>query len=377
PRVVAHLQGEVDRPDASIEALAERWSIPQGIKTGADAFTKRIKQRLELEFPEASRQFDSLKPEVGDPIMELPAGTEHEAPWSTYPEALARSMEPGAILYGAVDAQAYTSLVWLFHGDRPSAEILAALEPWKPVLANRFDVLSNPAMDWWETVRPRDREQFCGPKVIALYRTDRGRFAVDEDGSWQPSIKATLVTPLNDGLSVAYLGGLLNSELLDLWYSIRGKAPRDVWRNYEPKRMKEIPYRHVDLSIKIDKKRLGEVKVALKKGDATRVGAVAGGIVADLRACGSAGLSVGEPVAVEAAMALEAIARALADNRRALLLYRDRFPALTRQVKDPWSTESVDPTPRAFVEALPKKKRVSVRVDPDLAATIETDGVLN
>src|SRR5437899_3017347 len=42
---------------------------------------------------------------------------------------------------------------------------------------------------------------------------------------------------------VAYLCGLLNSELLDLWYAVRGKTPWHVRRNYEPKRMNEIPYR--------------------------------------------------------------------------------------------------------------------------------------
>ena len=47
-----------------------------------------------------------------------------------------------------------------------------------------------------------------------------------ERGEWQPSNKTTIVTPKDDGLSVAYLCGLLNSELLDLWYAVRGKTPR-------------------------------------------------------------------------------------------------------------------------------------------------------
>ena len=83
------------------------------------------------------------------------------------------------------------------------------------------------------------------PKVIALCRTKRGRFAPDEDGRWRPSIKSTLVVGCRPAAPVAYLGGLLNSELLDVWYAVRGKTPRDVWRNYEPKRMKQIPYQLV------------------------------------------------------------------------------------------------------------------------------------
>jgi hypothetical protein len=45
-------------------------------------------------------------------------------------------------------------------------------------------------------------------------------------------------------------------------------------------------------------------------------------------------------------------------------------------VKDPWSTEKVDPVVEAFVSAMPKSRRASVRVDPDLHHAIETDGPL-
>jgi hypothetical protein len=184
------------------------------------------------------------------------------------------------------------------------------------------------------------------------------------------------VIPIEEGLSVAYLGGLLNSELLDLWYAIRGKTPRDVWRNYEPKRMKEIPYRHVDLSSKVDGRRLKALKGALKMGDTEGAVSLADEIGADLRTAGAAGLAADAPVAVEAAKALEQVVHAIADNRRALLPYRERFPALARVVKDPWSSEKVDPTVGAFVSAMPKKQKASVRVDPDLRHSIETDGPL-
>ena len=123
--------------------------------------------------------------------------------------------------------------------------MIEALEPWREVLRTRAEFARNARRTWWETAWPRDRESLSGPKVIALYRTDRGRFALDESGDWKPSNKTTIATPREDGLSVAYLCGVLNSELLDLWYAVRGKTPRDIWRNYEPKPMNEMPYRHV------------------------------------------------------------------------------------------------------------------------------------
>jgi hypothetical protein len=254
-RAVAHLQELMD-DRASVEPLDRRASVMRGIETGADAFTPRIEKRLKESLPSALKRLRGEEVKLGDPILELPAGSEHKAPWSDHPDVLARSIEPGAILYGALDEDDYTSLVWLDRSDQPPSAVIDALEKWKPVLANRAEIARNESRQWWECAWPRDREALRRPKVIALYRTDRGRFAIDRDGSWQPSNKTTLVIPVEEGHSVAYLGGLLNSELLDLWYSIRGKTPRDVWRNYEPKRMKEMPYRHVDLSAQADARRL-------------------------------------------------------------------------------------------------------------------------
>ncbi len=72
----------------------------------------------------------------------------------------------------------------------------------------------------------------AAPKVVALYRTDRGRFALDEDGTWQPSIKTTLAVGRKPDAPVAYLCGLLNSELLlDMWYAVRSRTPWHVRRN--------------------------------------------------------------------------------------------------------------------------------------------------
>lgn len=375
PRVVDHLQRLVASPDYDVEEMGKKWHIPQGVQTGADAYTPRIQRRLRNSFPNALRKLESDGAELGEAILELPPGRELEQPWLDHPEVLARNVEPHAILYGALDEANYTTLVWLGRGDKAPKDIVKALERWRPVLENRAEIARNPQRNWWECAWPRDRELLQRPKVIALYRTDRGRFAVDADGSWQPSIKTTLVIPGEDGLSVSYVGGLLNSELLDLWYAVRGKTPWHVRRNYEPMRMKEIPYRHVELGGRAGP-RLRELKAAIRKADLELVSSLSASIVADLLAVGDEGLKVGSTEAGEAARALEAIVAAISDNRRALLPFRERFPDLTRVVKDPWSTEVVDPSARAFVDALPKKKRASVRVDPELTVVIDTDGAV-
>ena len=156
----------------------------------------------------------------------------------------------------------------------------------------------------------------AAPKVIALYRTDRGRFALDETGEWQPSIKSTIVVGRTGDAPVAYLCGVLNSELLDLWYAVRGKTPWHVRRNYEPLRMNEMPYRRPD----------------------------------------------GDPRADEVAT----LVREIAANRRALLPHRAVVSDLGRTLKDPWKTGPVEVDRAALVRELPKQELVSVRVDPSL-----------
>jgi N-6 DNA Methylase/Eco57I restriction-modification methylase len=231
-RVVTHLQGRLDAPDSSaIEILGERWAIFRGIETGADAYSARVQRRLS---DRTQSELASRGHRKDDPILELPPGTEGEQPWRDHPQALVRAPEPRALLYGAIDTSQYKNLVLLRAEDQPPAAVLDALEPWREVLRTRAEFVRNARRSWWETAWPRDRAMLNAGKVIALHRTDRGRFALDEAGEWSPSNRTTIVTPGEEGLSVAFLCGVLNSELLDLWYALRGRAPRDVWRDYEP-----------------------------------------------------------------------------------------------------------------------------------------------
>jgi hypothetical protein len=228
---------------------------------------------------------------------------------------LAKSPESRAILYGALDDRDHTYLVRLPATNAPEP-VLRQLEPYRPLLATRAEIARNARRRWWESTWPRGDSDLKAPKVIALYRTDRGRFALDEYGEWQPSIKSTLVVGRDEGAPVAYLCGLLNSELLDLWYAVRGKTPWHVRRNYEPKRMNEMPYRRPEGDPRADR-------------------------VAEL-------------------------VRAIAANRRALLPHRPFVRELSRIVKDPWRDGPVEVDRAALVAALERAETVSVRLDPEL-----------
>lgn len=364
-RVVAHLQATLDDPTTTIERIADRWAVAQGIQTGADAYSSRVQRRL----PERIRsELAARGHQTGDPILELPPGAENDPPWSDYPQLLARAPESRALLYGAIDEADYANLVWLRREDNPPAEIIEALEPWREVLRTRAEFARNPRRQWWETAWPRDREALMAPKVIALYRTDRGRFALDERGAWQPSIKATIVTPKQVGLSVAYLCGLLNSELLDLWYAVRGKTPWHVRRNYEPKPMNEIPYRHVTTPNGwLPSDEVDMLAQAIADADFQTA---AGRARAVLSAVGR------EADDADAALAIEHLVRAIAANRTALLPLRSVASELQRAVKNPWRTHGVAVDRAAVLAGLPASAVRSVRLDPELAVDITTDGVL-
>jgi hypothetical protein len=316
-RVVAHLEAMLADEAAPVEPLERAWRVFQGIQTGADAYSPRVWKRL----PAATRErLATAGARNGDPIMELPPGWETQSPWAEHMDLLCRSPESRAVLYAAVDDEDYVHLVRIDRGHTPPDSVIAALDRWRPVLANRAEILRNPKRRWWETAWPRDWSDLSKPKIIALYRTDRGRFALDEEGAWRPSIKLTLVVGRSDTAPVAYLCGVLNSELLDLWYAVRGKTPWHVRRNYEPKRMNEIPYRRPE----------------------------------------------GDPRAERVAE----LVREIAANRRALLPHRSLVPELGRLVKDPWKTGPVALDRAALVGELSIAETISVRLDPALNLAI-------
>ena len=190
-RVAASL--DVRMGKAPFSELGERWTVIAGIETGADAFTPRIRQRLERQFPKALKRVLDEGANLGEEILQLPAGAETEEPWRASAKYLARSPEASAIVYGMIDDGDRTNLVWLSSDDDPTSDVLTSLEKWKPLLEVRAGNLEAPEKPWWATHRPRNKDQLVRPKVIAVHRTSRGRFAIDPEGVWQSGKSTTMV----------------------------------------------------------------------------------------------------------------------------------------------------------------------------------------
>jgi hypothetical protein len=315
-RAVSHLQNLLGGEAPGVQPLGKSWKVFMGIETGADAYSPRIYKRMDTS---VRAELARAGVQINDPILQLPPGAERESPWQDHPEVLTKAPEASGVLYGVVDPADYVSFVRLDRGDLPPDTILAHLEVWKPVLRSRAEISRNAKRKWWETAWPRNADELAAPKVIAVHRTDRGRFALDEHGEWGAGKATAVIVGRSHDMPVAYLCGLLNSELLDLWYGIRGRVPRDIWRDYEPKPMNEMPYRRPE----------------------------------------------GDPRADEVAD----LVRRIAANRRALLPFRPVVRDLGRIVKDPWKDGPVEIEQAALLGELPAKDKVSVRLDSSLSLT--------
>lgn len=241
--VVGRLEHALADGEIPVERLGVSWRPFMGIQTAADSYSKKIQRRLT---PNAQAVLESRGHRLGDPIYSVPPGDERLPPWKDNPSVLVRSPEPEGVLYGVVDDEDYVNLVRVTADSPPPSSVLDYAESWRPVLQARAGFAEFPSRAWWETHRARTRDDLIAPKVIALHRTDRGRFALDERGRWAPSGRMCVIVGRTGDAPVAYLCGILNSELIDLWYSMRGRVPRDIWRDYEPKPLNEVPYRRPD-----------------------------------------------------------------------------------------------------------------------------------
>jgi hypothetical protein len=158
--VVSHLQAALGDPSTPVEPMNISWKVFQGIQTGADAYTRRIDRRLSASDRAKLRSAGMV---IGQPLLERPLTDGEVSPWREHPEALVRSPESRALLYGAIDETDSTWLVVL--REEPPRAVLDALEPAKPLLATRAEIARNARRRWYEAAWPRSREDMRSPKV--------------------------------------------------------------------------------------------------------------------------------------------------------------------------------------------------------------------
>lgn len=205
--------------------LGDLVNINQGIISGADKFTKRLK----LKYP-------NIDAEVGDPIFvfdlnrlaELKIQKEYFKPfyknsdihrWVTH---LNHKLE---ILYLNADKDV-------------SMEIMNHLEKFKPILIDRREFKSG-VRDWYDLWWPREEKIFNSPKIIAPQRSKLNTFAYN-DIPWYSSADVYYITAKTKDMNLLYLLGILNSFLMYFWLYHRGKRKGEMLELYRTPLL-EIP----------------------------------------------------------------------------------------------------------------------------------------
>lgn len=115
------------------------------------------------------------------------------------------------------------------------------LEQFKEILMNRYEVKKNLAK-WYEIAQVRNLNLFVNKmKIICPYRARVPRFAIDKKQRYS-SIDCTSIVPRkSSNLSIYYILGVLNSELIEFYlYAIAKKLDAQKIELY-PKTISNIP----------------------------------------------------------------------------------------------------------------------------------------
>lgn len=218
------------------ETVGERFSVNQGIVSGADKVTLSHIEKY------------GIKCSLGEGIYVLDKE-----------ESLNKVGESSLIynFYKNSDISKYytpsESAIKLIYitkkesiGDYP--EIERHLLRYKKILENKRETKIG-TIPWYSLHWPRKKEIFTGPKIVVPQRSMRNVFAYNET-EWFASADVYYITSSkNDKEELKFLLALLNSRLYFLWLFYNGKRKGDILELYA-KPLEEIPFPFVEEHLK-------------------------------------------------------------------------------------------------------------------------------
>ena len=106
------------------------------------------------------------------------------------------------------------------------------LEKFKSILSKRREC-ENGRIPWFSLHWAREQKIFEGEKIVCSYRTEEASFAYHK-GSFYGSTDMYFIKPrdTNNGHSLKYLVAILNSKLMDFWFSKKGKSKGNVTEQF-------------------------------------------------------------------------------------------------------------------------------------------------
>jgi hypothetical protein len=206
------------------ETLGSLAHVNQGIISGIDRFTNGWKSK-----------FPQVEAEIGSPVFVFPAGVKkfvHLKPWFKSSD-----------VYKFVTAtDARMEILWLGRGyPKPNKVEMDYLRQFLPILTSRREFLLK-KRPWYELHWPREESLFTSPKLVNSYRTYDNAFAYS-DQAFFGGADLTYITNFDEEkLDLFFLLGLLNSDLIYVWFYFRGK------RKGEMLELKQVPVSEVPIA---------------------------------------------------------------------------------------------------------------------------------
>lgn len=202
--------------------LGDLVNINQGVISGIDRFTAGWKKK-----------FPKIGAETGHPVFVFgkdESSFPHLRPWYKSSD-LSRYV---------VSRNSRYEILWLGRGGpTPTKSELKHLEVFKPLLQKRGEFRDG-RRKWYELHRARDESIFTGPKIVNPYRTYDNYFAYSEEEIFGgPDL--TFITNREDvNIDLFFLLGLLNSDLIYMWFYLRGKRKGEALELF-PVPVSEVP----------------------------------------------------------------------------------------------------------------------------------------
>ena len=202
--------------------------------------------------------------------------------------------------------------------------IKAHLEKFRPILENRLSVYGED-YPWHKLHGERDQKIFEGQKIVTPNRAPQNTFGFSNSPLYAMS-DVFFITSMNQSEKLLYILALLNSALMDFWFSKTKKGKGEI-REYVGTPLSQIPIRRIDFHNPEDVQLHDEIVENVK---------------------------------------------AIRENMAQLAGYSECFrgPRLTRlKFEDPLP----DINPEAIVQSLTPENRCSLRTHPEIKITCSSD----
>jgi len=252
-----------DKREESTAGLGEIASINCGIQSSADQVTSQNVS----EVPEAKREESNIK--VGDGIFVLSDRELSEiAPTEQEMEIIKpfyKNVDISSYVIERNSNQFFKHLIYTrWETDiKNYPSILRHLEKYRTILSNRRETLQG-RMPWFSLHWPRDQHIFESSKLVCPHYLQSRPFLYSH-GPCYTNMENFLIT-LNENTeeSLLYLLGILNSNLLDKWYTTHLKKKASGFE-FAQKRLARIPIRRIDFSSKRDVQRYDRMVELVKE----------------------------------------------------------------------------------------------------------------